>query len=387
MEQRKRAVGAMAEGRSGMSTYEILRAKTLDLRVTRPLTQERQENSAKNQEEALAGKLLLTSMPRRFVFELTNACNLRCKMCGRNSAEFQPTWFQMEWLKYFEPVTPLVEEVTLMGWGEPTVHPNFVAFLDWAHQFGLRKYFCTNGMRLDKLFGDIFRTETDIIAVSMDGACAKTNEEIRRGADFHKILQNISAITEYKAAHRLQFPYMNFVFTAMDQNLEELPALVRLAGEVGLDEVKVVYLTAFEDSMASETLYDKMERTKEVFQEAVETGKMCHVSLKLPHLVGDDPAGEQCHKSCYTAWRDFFLGSDGYIRPCMSTAEKLFPISKYAAFAEMWNSAEYQQHRAAVNSEQMAAACRNCYQSSYANWNKKESFLQTGRQFSPEWES
>lgn len=370
-----------------MKESQLLRAKTLDLRLTRPLTPEREINSAKNEQEALAGKTALESMPRRFVFELTNACNLNCKMCGRNSADFQPTWFQMDWLKYVEPVAPLVEEVTLMGWGEPTVHPHFHEFLNWAHRFGLRKYFCTNGMRLDKLFADIFRTETDIIAVSMDGACAKTNEEIRRGADFHKILKNISAITEYKAAHGLEFPYMNFVFTAMDQNLSELPDLVRLAGAVGLDEVKAVYLTAFDEKMAPDVLYDKMKRTREVFQTAMEAGRRCGVSLKLPYLAGEDPAGEQCHKNCYTAWRDFFLGSDGFVRPCMSTAEKLFPIRQYTSFEQMWNSEEYQRHRNRVNGEQMTVSCRNCYQSSYANWNKKESFLQIGRQFSPEWQN
>lgn len=368
-----------------MKESKLLRAKTLDLRLTRPLTAERSINSGKNEEEARAGRLILESMPRRFVFELTNACNLNCKMCGRNSANFQPTWFQMEWLKYVEPVANRVEEVTLMGWGEPTVHPDFAGFLHWAHRLGLRKYFCTNGMRLDKLFDDIFQTETDIIAVSMDGACAETNEEIRRGADFHKILKNISAITEHKAAHGLEFPYMNFVFTAMDQNLDELPELVRLAGEIGLDEVKAVYLTAFDEGMAAETLYDKMERTREVFQAAIEMGQKCGVSLKLPHLVGEDPAGAQCHKTCYTAWRDFFLGSDGFVRPCMSTAEKLFPIQQYVSFLEMWNAQEYQQHRARVNGERMAASCRSCYQSSYANWNKRASFLQIGKQFSPEW--
>lgn len=369
-----------------MKESKLLRAKTLDLRLTRPLTEERQANSQKNAEEALAGVLSLESMPRRFVFELTNACNLNCKMCGRNSADFQPTWFQMEWLKYFEPVAHLVEEVTLMGWGEPTVHPHFGEFLDWAHRLGLRKYFCTNGMRLDKLLDDIFRTETDIIAVSMDGASAKTNEEIRRGADFHQILKNITAIVERKSALGLEFPYMNFVFTAMDQNLDELPELVRLAGEVGLDEVKAVYLTAFDEGMAPEVLYDKMARTREVFQAAVEMGQRCGVSLKLPHLVGEDPAGEQCHKPCYTAWRDFFLGSDGYIRPCMSTAEKLFPLQRYKSFEEMWNAEEYQRHRYRVNEDRMAMSCRNCYQSSYANWNKRDSFLQIGKQFSPEWQ-
>lgn len=369
-----------------MKESQLLRAKTLDLRLTRPLTPERLENSAKNEEEALAGKVRLESMPRRFVFELTNACNLNCKMCGRNSADFQPTWFQLEWLKYVEPVARLVEEVTLMGWGEPTVHPRFAEFLDWAHRLGLRKYFCTNGMRLDKLFDDVFRTETDIIAVSMDGACAQTNEEIRRGADFRKVLKNISAITEYKAVHGLEFPYMNFIFTAMDQNLGELPDLVRLAGEVGLDEVKVVYLTAFDEEMASDVLYDKMARTRDVFQASMEAGHECGVSLKLPHLAGEDPAGEQRHKTCYTAWRDFFLGSDGFVRPCMSTAEKLFSIQQYNSFEQMWNAEEYQQHRSRVNGEQMAVSCRNCYQSSYANWNKRESFLQIGKQFSPEWQ-
>ena len=65
---------------------------------------------------------------------------------------------------------------------------------------------------------------------------------------------------------------------------------------------------------------------------------------------------------------------------------KLFPIQRYGSFEEMWNSEEYQQHRRRVNGERMAVPCRNCYQSSYANWNKKESFLQIGKQFSPEWQ-
>ena len=189
-----------------------------------------------------------------------------------------------------------------------------------------------------------------------------------------------------KAIHGLEFPYMNFVFTAMDQNLEELPELVRLAGEVGMDEVKAVYLTAFEEGMASQTLYDKMEKTRTVFQKAIEVGNTCGVSLKLPHLVGEDPAGQQCHKNCYAAWRDFFLGSDGFVRPCMSTSEKLFPFQQYAGFSEMWNSEEYQQHRSRVNGEQMAVSCCNCYQSSHANWNRQEAFLQIGKQFSPDWQ-
>ena len=64
----------------------ILRAKTLDLKETSPLTKERKENSIQNEKEALENKVFLHSYPRRLVLEMTNACNIHCVMCGRNAA-------------------------------------------------------------------------------------------------------------------------------------------------------------------------------------------------------------------------------------------------------------------------------------------------------------
>ena len=126
----------------------IIRARRLDLKETRPLTPLQKENSTLNEQEALAGAVQLRSCPRRLVLEMTNACNIRCKMCGRTAAEFTPTVFQKKWLSIFEPIADQIEEVTLLGWGEPTLHPEFSDFLAWAHSHGLRIFFCTNGTRL-----------------------------------------------------------------------------------------------------------------------------------------------------------------------------------------------------------------------------------------------
>lgn len=366
---------------------EILRAKTLDLRQTGELTPKRRQNSSLNQEEALAQKTVLRSAPRRLVLEMTNRCNLNCVMCGRNAADFRPTQFETAWLEYFAPVTDLVEEVTLMGWGEPTVHPDFVHFLSWAMEKGLRKYFCTNGMRLEQLTPALFEYHVDIMAVSLDGAEAEMNTRIRRGSDFGRIIRSLENINRLRADRGLDYPYNNFVFTAMKQNLHQLPAMVRLAGDIGVDEVKAVFLTAFDASMEEQSLFYDMDRVRDVFAEAQEEAERLGVALKLPHLRGEDPAGDLPHKTCYAGWRDFFLGSDGYVRPCMSTAQKLFHISRYPDFWSMWNSEEYQRHRAAVNCPEMTAHCANCYQSSFANWNRQESFLQIGKEFSPDWQS
>lgn len=364
---------------------EILRAKTIDLRQTGPLTAAREENSRVNEREALEGAARLSSVPRRLVLELTSACNLRCVMCGRVAATFHPTVFDTNWLEFFEPVTSRVEEVTLMGWGEPTIHPRFPYFLEWAHRQGLRKYFCTNGMRLKDLEDDIFATGAEIIAVSLDGASARSNAQIRRGADFGHIVSGLEKISNRKAREAAAYPYMNFVFTAMKRNIGELPELVRLAAELGLEEVKAVYFTAFNETMAGETLNHHREMAADVFGMATELAASLGVALKLPHLPGEDPAGEACHKNCYTAWRDLFLGSDGFFRPCMSTSAKFFQMGKYKTFEELWNSPEIEAHRVGVNGESMAASCRTCYQSSYANWNRPESFQQYGFKFAPEW--
>jgi radical SAM protein with 4Fe4S-binding SPASM domain len=174
--------------------------------------------------------------------------------------------------------------------------------------------------------------------------------------------------------------------TMMESNFREFPEYVHLGHELGIQEVKGVYLTAFDERMQNESLYGKERELKEVFYKAEQLGSELGIEVKLPYLQGEDIAMNAFHKECFTGWRDFFLGSDGYVRSCMSTSKKLFHIDKYSNFDEMWNSDEYQDFRESVNRPQMDKPCRNCYQASYANWNKKSAFIQIGNDFAPEWE-
>lgn len=366
----------------------ILRAKTLELFAGKDLTEAQEKNSESNRRECEEQIQVCESYPRRIVLELTNACNMNCIMCGRNDVKFTPTFFDVSWIDKLSEVLPRVEEVTLMGWGEPTLHPQFVEILEKLSAYpNLRKYFCTNGMKLAELMPAIFANKVDIIAISLDGAHAAMNDRIRRGSDFSFICDTLRKITAYKREHGLAYPYMNFVLTAMKSNLHEIPDMVRLAAEIGLEEVKIVYLTAFGDNMLDEVLYDCQDEVRQVFDEAVRLGDELGVKLKLPYIQGEDIAGNQAHKDCYVAWRDFFFGSDGYVRPCMSTPIKFFKMQEFKDFKEIWNAEEYQKFRSCINDEnQMNSACHRCYQSSYTNWNKKESFIQIGEEFAPEWE-
>ena len=60
----------------------VLRAKTKTLFSGKELTEQQRQNTEQNIKEMEEGRTILQSYPRRLVFELTNACNLNCVMCG-----------------------------------------------------------------------------------------------------------------------------------------------------------------------------------------------------------------------------------------------------------------------------------------------------------------
>lgn len=75
--------------------------------------------------------------------------------------------------------------------GEPTIHPKFKDIIELLNKYPVKKYFVTNGTTLHKIEDLLFDCKVDIMAVSLDGACEATNDKIRRGASFNKIVSSL----------------------------------------------------------------------------------------------------------------------------------------------------------------------------------------------------
>lgn len=363
----------------------IERAKHKDLFVS-SLTEKQKRNSDVNRTETANGALSLDSKPRRLVLELSNTCNINCIMCGRTGQQFQPSHFQLEWLKTLESAFYDSEEVVLHGWGEPLMHPDFGRILQILDQYPLRKYFCTNGMLLDRYQKDLFESHVDILAVSLDGASTATNDRIRNGSNFQKIVENVEAITSYRDKNGLDYPYVNFVMTGMKSNLHDLPAMVSLAADLGVQEVKMVYLTVFDAALSAESLIHSQTSVQEIFSQAETLAKKLNITLKLPYIQGQDPAGDASHRECIFPYRDLFVGSDGSVRPCVSSTDQLFTLETAMDFDSIWNHVRLQEYRKSLNQLiKEAAPCQTCYHSSCANWNREQSFMQIDQPILPDW--
>ncbi len=355
------------------------------------LSKRQSRNSELNLEELKQKKTELGSYPRRVLLELTNMCNYRCVMCGRNFESFKPTYLDVEVIDKIHDVLENTEEVTLFGWGEPTVHPEFSEIMKKLAEYKtLRKYILTNGSNLDYIKKLVKKGYLDILAISLDGATAEVNNAIRKGSDFDYIVKKIKEITTLKN-EGIKVPFMNFVFVIMKRNVHQLPDMVRLTKELGMPEFKAVYLTSFHREFDDETIWNNKEHYKEYFNEAKKLAEELGILVKFPPFIGEDPAGDKLHKECTVAWRDLFISSDGAIRPCQSTSFKIADISDYdlsrdRGFFNLWNCKTFQDFRKNIdNNEKMEPNCRVCYQSSHANWNKKYAHIQTGNKPIPKW--
>lgn len=364
----------------------ITRAHTKTLFPGNKLTKAQKTNSGLNLKEIEKELTVLHSFPRRIILELTNSCNMNCIMCGRNYASFTHNYLDMDVLNWLKPLLNMVEEVTLMGWGEPTVHPHFISFLKFLDQYPVRKYICTNGLTLSKYVHTVFDYHVDILAVSVNGATPDTNDGIRRGGNLKQVILTLKQINDLK--RNPYFPYLCLVYCLMRSNMYELEKLIDLAVEIGVNKVKIVHLTAFSKELANETLWGHEAEIASIFDTIKRKAVSHGIVLELPYLCGEDPAGTHIHKECFTAWRDFYIGSDGFVRPCMSTSEKFFKLNFTEKFMDVWNSDPFIAHRDSVNKEEkMSDSCRNCYQATFCNWNKEKSYMQIETEFSPQWDS
>ena len=363
--------------------YKVIRKDGL---FQTKLNERQQKNSMLSEREMREGKTILESYPRRVVLELTNRCDLRCIMCARAFSKFTPTTLRFSILDKIDDFLSNAEEVTLFGWGESTINPNFTKIIERVSTYpNLRKYLLTNGTSLEVIKDIIIEYGLDILAVSLDGANAKTNDSIRMGSSFDYVIENLVEIVKLQE-YGIRIPYINFVFVAMKKNIAELPEMVKLAYKLSIPEVKCVYLTAFTKGLEKQTLWDERELCKKYFEMAKENAQELNVSLKLPRYIGEDPAGDLSHKPCYVAWRDLFIGSDGNVRPCQSTDLVLANINDYDDALELWNSQNFHKMRATVNDESKTPEqCRFCYQSSHANWNKEYAHAHSGYAYLPKW--
>ena len=83
----------------------------------------------------------------KIYIEITNVCNLDCSFCPKTNRTSEFMLFEL-FKNVITQVKPLCKEITLHVMGEPTLHPQFKKFVNYAKEKKVTINLTTNGTNL-----------------------------------------------------------------------------------------------------------------------------------------------------------------------------------------------------------------------------------------------
>jgi len=207
--------------------------------------------------------------PTHILIETTTRCNLRCKQCAHVINKYALADMSLDTFYKLRPLFPYAKQIALYGHGETFLYRHFFEMLKELKQYDLSVYVTTNGTLItDEIAEQLVDLELDKLAFSLDAATPELFNDIRRGADFEKVVENIRRLNVLKKkAGRDDKPTLSIMYCAMQSNIQELPKLVRLADELNMTH-GVAVMNIYEYGITGETLIGHTELAEGYINEA-----------------------------------------------------------------------------------------------------------------------
>jgi radical SAM protein with 4Fe4S-binding SPASM domain len=319
-------------------------------------------------------------LPRFVQIEPVGQCNLRCQMCAIQFRKDGPPHGPLAFLPFDDFRRLVVEfgtidELHLQGLGEPTMHPQFFDMVAWASARGIRVSTNSNlTLWSQRRARQCVASGLACLHVSLDAASPELYERIRVNAHFGKVIRNLRRVMA--ARREANSPLaVRIVTVLMRQNLHELPAVVRLAHEEGVEHVFVQYLCHdFEESslpagyapmrdfIRDQTLASlPRDAIGAAFDEARSLAAQTGVELRLPPLERVDHAPRL--PRCDWPWRGAYVSYRGDAMPCcmVGTPDRVnFGNMLQDGVEAIWKGPAYHRFREQLADDEPAPICRSC---------------------------
>jgi MoaA/NifB/PqqE/SkfB family radical SAM enzyme len=222
----------------------------------------------------------------------------------------------LEDFKRLLPYMKEAEAVVLEGWGESLLHPNIVECIRLVKGAGTRVGFVTGGKTLNRPYiSELVRAETDFIGFSLAGATAATHDSIRINSSLPDLLEHIQIFQETKAREKSPYPRLHMVYLLLKDNIAEVPALIRLARELKIEELVLIHIALVSNSWQEEQRIFGLEQVEDynhIIQEAQRLAEDFRIRLIVPPLAPQDVA--VCSEN---PLRNLYISVDGEVSPCV----------------------------------------------------------------------
>lgn len=321
--------------------------------------------------------------PERISLFLTNKCNLHCRHCWRNWADWDRSAASElsddRWLRLVDEAAAMdTRHCIFLGGGEPLVRRGLMMrMLDKMAGHNITSWIHTNGTlftpeMIDALMGKGVRE----VIFSVDGPDAETNDAIR-GGGFDKAVANMRYFTARKKKLSLDTPGLFLNATLTNLIHDKLDRFVELAASIG-PEVKV-FLSALivEDEETArlalspkqkdalpDLLHKGMDRARELdistnFDRFLD-GRIIEDTMDMQRDIKPSQKIGLSGAMCYEPWLSAAILPDGALGPCCAFFDPKSLSIRDLSLEEVWTGAYLQRVREGMFNGKPPGYCVRC---------------------------
>jgi MoaA/NifB/PqqE/SkfB family radical SAM enzyme len=313
--------------------------------------------------------------------EVTNRCNLLCTTCPRTYEELEPP-ADMDWELFTKIVdqVPDLARAVLHGVGEPMLVADLPRMVAYLKDRGVYVLFNTNGTVLSMRNGRaLIDAGLDELRVSLDASNRASFKAIRGRDYFGRILRNVRAFRELQEREGHNKPQVSIWLTGLKETVEELPAFVTVAADIGVKEVYLQRLVFFDEkaigkAQPDQALFESLTEGEAThLKQAEELARSLGMTFSAsgaasePGLSLKGSGGSSPWSLCRRPWSLMYFTANGRALPCCIAPFSQHGYDNYTlgdagqqSLHEIWNGPAYQEFRAALLSDSPPKACTNC---------------------------
>ncbi len=299
--------------------------------------------------------------PIHMTIGLTNYCNHKCPWCyinwnqagklsdrsgsyGRNSKKVVNAGDRI-----IEAVGEALEiglkAVTIVGDGEPTMHPRFIEMLGALGKMDLDIGIFTNMSTHRPDVIDALVKHCFFVRCSIDAVCPEVHAEMHGVDDFDRVIVNLRALVARRG--NSTFPVIGVQYVTNHHNFTDLPYAAQFCRDLGVDylTIKPAYknelnLAHEENALRNEDVYTYMREAK-VFQ--TDTFKVYAKTSQFAEALKFKTNDARYYKKCQATPLSPYLDEDGTVEMCGNLKGRGFSVGNVHknSFQEIW----YSQHR------------------------------------------
>lgn len=288
--------------------------------------------------------------PKFAQIEITNACNLNCKMCPRKLLKVPFKHMDPELYRKVVDKLEGIHTLTLTGWGEPFYYDRIFECITYAKKKGLKVKLTTNGVLLnDEKIDKISESGLDELTFSLD--------HVKGDPDFghpnKAALRNIQKIIRIRQEKRLKRPKVVLQATMHKGKAKNIFDVIRWGAKIGADRINLARL----DLRFDPNLKRASEKEEQhIFRKADRLSKKVGIRVDMVQYAIFEGFSRWLYKltrrllhrfdtKCSKGYNYVYINVDGIVTPCCFYPLMNMGDLKKQSLKKIWNGRRFRKFR------------------------------------------